>query len=73
MVNIGFKPKSLPLGASSQNEISLHLGLSLRNLQRKLNEQGTCYKEILEQTRKKLTMDYIQQRHLTLSENRLFG
>lgn len=58
----------LPLGAPSQTDIAQQLGMSLRNLQRKLNEQGTSYKEILEQTRKKLAMDYIQQRHLSLSE-----
>lgn len=58
----------LPLGAPSQTEIAEHLGMSLRNLQRKLNEQGTNYKEILEQLRKKLAMDYIMQHHLSLSE-----
>ncbi|NRA62093.1 MAG: AraC family transcriptional regulator [Psychrobium sp.] len=58
----------LPLGAPTQMEIAGQMGMSLRNLQRKLQEQGTSYKEILEQTRKKLTMDYIQQRHLSLSE-----
>jgi len=42
--------------------------MSLRNLQRKLHDQGTSYKEILENTRKKLAMDYIVQQHLSLSE-----
>lgn len=58
----------LPLGAPSQIEIAAHLGMSLRNLQRKLNEQGTNYKEILERLRKKLAMDYIMHQHLNLSE-----
>ncbi len=58
----------LPLGAPSQNEIAEDLGMSLRNLQRKLNDQGTSYKKILENTRKKLAMDYIVQQHLSLSE-----
>jgi AraC-like DNA-binding protein len=58
----------LPLGSPSQTQIADHLGMSLRSLQRKLQEQGTNYKDILEQTRKKLSMDYIQQRHLSLSE-----
>jgi len=58
----------LPLGAPSQTEIAQFLCMSLRNLQRKLHEQGTSYKEILEQTRKKLAMDYILQHHLSLSE-----
>ena len=58
----------LPLGAPSQTDIAEDLGMSLRNLQRKLHDQGTSYKEILENTRKKLTMDYIEQQHLSLSE-----
>jgi AraC-like DNA-binding protein len=58
----------LPLGAPSQTEIAEFLGMSLRNLQRKLNDQGTSYKEILESTRKKLAMNYITQKHLSLSE-----
>lgn len=58
----------LPLGAPSQQEIAEKLGMSLRNLQRKLQEQDTCYKTILEDTRKSLTLDYIKQAHLSLSE-----
>lgn len=58
----------LSLGAPSQAEIAEGLGLSLRNLQRKLSEQGTSYKDILEQTRKKLALEYIEQPHLTLGE-----
>ena len=58
----------LPLGAPSQTEISKYLGMSLRNLQRKLQDQNSSYKEILENTRKKLAMDYIVQQHLSLSE-----
>ncbi|NRA70566.1 MAG: AraC family transcriptional regulator ligand-binding domain-containing protein [Gammaproteobacteria bacterium] len=60
--------QSLALGAPSQAEIAQQLGMSLRNLQRKLHVQGTCYKDILEQTRHKLTLDYIVQSHLSLSE-----
>jgi len=58
----------LPLGAPSQTEIAQYLGMSLRNLQRKLQDQGTSYKEILENTRKKLAMNYIVQQHLSFSE-----
>lgn len=60
--------EQLPLGAPSQVDIACEMGMSLRNLQRKLNEQGTSYKEILEQTRKKLAMEYILQCHLSISE-----
>jgi len=60
--------EALPLGAPSQLEIASQLGMSLRNLQRKLQDQGTNYKDILEQTRRKLTMNYMQQSHLSISE-----
>lgn len=58
----------LSLGAPSQSDIAKQLGISLRNLQRKLNEQGTSYKEILENTRKRIAMEYIKQPHLSLGE-----
>ncbi|WP_323845979.1 AraC family transcriptional regulator [Microbulbifer magnicolonia] len=58
----------LSLGAPTQQEVAEELGMSLRNLQRKLNERGTSYKEILEHTRKKLALEYIDQPHLSLGE-----
>jgi AraC-like DNA-binding protein len=58
----------LTLGAPTQTTIASQLGMSLRNLQRRLHEQGTSYKEILEQTRKNLSLNYILQPHLTLGE-----
>jgi len=58
----------LPLGSPSQKVVAQTLGFSLRNMQRKLNEQGTSYKTILEQTRKELTFGYMQQLHLTYTE-----
>ena len=58
----------LALGSPTQADIASTLGMSLRNLQRKLSEQGTSFKDILEQTRRKLALEYIEQRHLTLGE-----
>ncbi len=58
----------LPLGSPSQKVVAQSLGFSLRNMQRKLNEQGTSYKSILEKTRKELTFGYMQQLHLTYTE-----
>ena len=58
----------LPLGSPTQTEIAVQLGMSLRNLQRKLNERDCCYRELLEQIRKKLALDYITQEHLSFSE-----
>ena len=58
----------LALGSPTQADIASTLGMSLRNLQRKLSDQGTSFKDILEQTRRKLALEYIEQRHLTLGE-----
>lgn len=58
----------LPLGTPTQTEIAKLIGMSLRNLQRKLNEQDACYRDLLEETRKKLALEYISQEHLSLSE-----
>ncbi len=60
--------KELPMGAPSQNVIAKQLGMSLRNLQRKLVEKGTTYKDLLDTTRKKLALDYIRQQHISFSE-----
>jgi AraC-like DNA-binding protein len=58
----------LPLGTPTQTDIAKQIGMSLRNLQRKLNEQDACYRDLLEETRKKLALEYITQLHLSLSE-----
>ncbi len=58
----------LPLGTPSQTEIAAKLGMSLRNLQRRLQERETSFRDILEATRKKLALEYIQQNHLSFSE-----
>jgi AraC-like DNA-binding protein len=58
----------LPSGTPSQNDIAKQIGMSLRNLQRKLIQQDSCYRDLLEETRKKLALEYITQAHLSLSE-----
>ncbi|WP_226666684.1 AraC family transcriptional regulator [Microbulbifer aggregans] len=58
----------LPGSTPAQGDVAEVLGMSLRNLQRRLSEQGTSYKEILENTRKKLALNYLEQPHLSLGE-----
>ncbi len=60
--------ENIALGVPSQTEVAQKIGMSLRNLQRKLNDQGTSYKEILDHLRKNLVLGYIKQRHLSLNE-----
>ncbi len=59
---------ALPMGAPTQTDIANQLNMSLRNLQRKLHAKGTNYKDILDSVRKKLTLGYITQKHLSISE-----
>lgn len=60
--------EQLPMGAPSQQQMATDLGMSLRNLQRKLHEKDTGYKELLEATRRRLALDYLTQQHLSFSE-----
>ncbi len=58
----------LPSGAVTQEEIAEILHMSLRTLQRKLGEEDTTYKRVLEETRRELAERYIEDASLTLSE-----
>ncbi|WP_020681340.1 AraC family transcriptional regulator [Marinobacterium rhizophilum] len=53
---------------ADQAEIARALYLSPRNLQRKLKLAGTSYQEILDQLRKDLVLQYLQQSHLSINE-----
>lgn len=58
----------LPSGNTTEQEIADVLNLSLRTLQRKLEEKGYSYKTLLEETRKELAMQYIHNSNLSISE-----
>lgn len=58
----------LSLGTPAQRDVAEALGMSLRNLQRKLSELGTCYKTLLENSRKRLALHYVQRQDLALGE-----
>ena len=59
---------TLPLGTPLQSAVAKELGMSLRNMQRKLQDKGSNYKKILEDTRKHLAQGYLKQAHLSLGE-----
>lgn len=48
--------------------IAQELELSQRTLQRKLNETGTNFQQILDRTRHELAKDYLRQRQLSLAD-----
>jgi len=47
-------------GIPHQNKIANHLNMSLRNLQRKLKEEKTSFKAILDETRSELSKQYLR-------------
>jgi AraC-like DNA-binding protein len=58
----------LPDGRMSDAKVAEALFMSNRNLQRKLEAQGTTFKTILTELRKELASKYIQDPQLTLTE-----
>ncbi len=51
-----------------QEQLAAALHLSQRSLQRKLQQAGTSYQEILDQLRQELACQYLQQSHLSVNE-----
>ena len=58
----------LPLGEPSADKIAELLHMSPRNLQRKLAEEGTSYKEVLNDTRRDLALSYLRDPNYSLTE-----
>lgn len=58
----------LPSGNFTEEAILQHLHLSQRTLQRKLKDEGTTFKEMLDETRKELAKEYVNDSSLSLSE-----
>ena len=45
--------EALPAGESSMQEVASRLGLSKRTLQRRLRDEGTSFKAVVQQTRER--------------------
>lgn len=58
----------LPDGAPNQETIANALHISLRSLQRKLREEDVTYKDLLEDTRRELAMQYIRESYRSIGE-----
>ena len=59
---------NLPSGAITEKDIADLLHMSLRSLQRKLEEKGYTYKKLMEDTRRELAEQYIRNSRLSLGE-----
>jgi AraC-like DNA-binding protein len=60
--------RNLPGGDPSQQVVAETLNCTQRNLQRKLQDEGVNFKQLLGEIRQQLARDYLQQSERTLSE-----
>lgn len=58
----------LPSGKSNQTLVARRMNRSLSTLQRQLQNEGTSYQEIRDETRASLARDYVRDSDLTLSQ-----
>lgn len=58
----------LSSGHATQESIASTLNMSPRNLQRRLQQEGTSFKSLLETTRKDLAKQYIRNSNLSINE-----
>jgi len=59
---------NLASGVITEKQMAELLNLSQRSLQRKLQKNGVSFKELLSETRKDLSLLYIKDRHMSLTE-----
>lgn len=55
-------------GDASPGKIASLLGMSSRSLQRRLQEQGTSYAQVLRDTRHELAASYLREQHCSITE-----
>jgi len=58
----------LPEGSASETDISATVGLSPRTLQRKLQEQGTSYQQLLTDARQELAQHYLADPGMNITQ-----
>ena len=60
--------EQLPDGMPKQEHIADTLHVSLRSLQRRLKEEETSFKDVLEDTRQSLAQQYLREHHRSIGE-----
>ncbi|HYB98636.1 MAG TPA: AraC family transcriptional regulator [Candidatus Limnocylindrales bacterium] len=60
--------EALPQGAPSKQAIGRKIGMSARNLQRRLDQEGTSFKQLLEDARLELARSYMDEGRYSITE-----
>ncbi|MDB6176370.1 AraC family transcriptional regulator ligand-binding domain-containing protein [Paracoccus sp. Z330] len=58
----------LPTGQISAEQVASRLGISKRSLQRRLKDEGTTFRHVLDETRAELSLIYLRDRKLSTEE-----
>ena len=58
----------LPSGNSGEKEVAIALNITLRQLQRKLSDEGTNFRSLLDNTRNELALQYIRNSNIPINE-----
>jgi AraC-like DNA-binding protein len=60
--------EQLSSGHATQDSVADALHMSLRRLQRRLHNEGTSYKRLLDETRRELAVHYMAESHRSINE-----
>ena len=60
--------EALPSGQVGMDNVARRLGVSSRTLQRRLRDEGTTFKEVVDDTRESLALHYLRSTRLTATE-----
>jgi AraC-like DNA-binding protein len=60
--------ESMPSGRVRENDTAQSLNMSVRSLQRKLKQEDTTFKDVLDETRRELSLSYIKDKHTSIKE-----
>jgi AraC-like DNA-binding protein len=60
--------EQLSSGHTNQERVADALHMSLRSLQRRLNDEGTSFKDLLDETRRELASQYMAESHRSINE-----
>ena len=60
--------ESMPSGRVHEEATAKALHMSVRSLQRKLKQEGTTFKKVLDDTRRELSISYIKDKHTSINE-----